>query len=201
MLELGHIDGGRGFLRDAGALDRGDRQRVRPERTTSVVRALLAREQRDAAAGHQLRARGAPRARRSRRSSAFHFYAMAIEAAARVDAGEMHAATLLATTALGAVETLQGCEYGLEIRVALRRRAQARGLAAGARARTSAPSTTRTRSSQGDPRPAPPQALRRSVRHASLGARSTPTPRVPLLDGRQRGRSHETSEQPASASR
>ena len=28
-----------------------------------------------------------------------------------------HAATLLATTALGAVEALQGCEYGLEIRV------------------------------------------------------------------------------------
>ena len=47
---------------------------------------------------------------------AFHFYAMAIEAAARVDLGEMHSATLLATTALGAVENLQGCEYGLEIR-------------------------------------------------------------------------------------
>ena len=29
----------------------------------------------------------------------------------------MHAAVLLATTALGAVETLQGCEYGLEVRV------------------------------------------------------------------------------------
>jgi hypothetical protein len=48
---------------------------------------------------------------------AYHFYAMAVEAAARVDAGEVHAATLLATTALGAVEALQGCEYGLEIRV------------------------------------------------------------------------------------
>jgi hypothetical protein len=47
---------------------------------------------------------------------AFHFYAMGIEAAARVDLGEMHSATLLATTALGAVENLQGCEYGLEIR-------------------------------------------------------------------------------------
>jgi hypothetical protein len=31
--------------------------------------------------------------------------------------GEMHTGTLLATTALGAVETIQGCEYGLEIRV------------------------------------------------------------------------------------
>jgi eukaryotic-like serine/threonine-protein kinase len=47
---------------------------------------------------------------------AFHFYAMAVEAAARVDMGEMHAATLVAATALGAVENLQGCEYGLEIR-------------------------------------------------------------------------------------
>jgi hypothetical protein len=46
----------------------------------------------------------------------FHFYAMAVEAAARVDLGEMHTATLVATTALGAVENLQGCEYGLEIR-------------------------------------------------------------------------------------
>jgi hypothetical protein len=41
---------------------------------------------------------------------------MALEASARVDLGEMHSATLLATTALGAVEHLQGCEYGLEIR-------------------------------------------------------------------------------------
>jgi eukaryotic-like serine/threonine-protein kinase len=48
---------------------------------------------------------------------AFHFYALALEAAARVDAGEMHAATLMATTALGTVQQLQGCEYGLEIRV------------------------------------------------------------------------------------
>ena len=47
----------------------------------------------------------------------FHFYGLALEAQARVDAGEMHSGTLLATTALGVVETLQGCEYGLDIRV------------------------------------------------------------------------------------
>ena len=64
---------------------------------------------------------------------AFHFFATAIEAAGRVDLGEMHAATLLATTALGAVENLQGCEYGLEMRIALRRRAEARRLPASAR--------------------------------------------------------------------
>jgi hypothetical protein len=48
---------------------------------------------------------------------AFHFYAMAIEAAARVDKGEPHMGILLATTAMGAIETLQGSEYGLETRV------------------------------------------------------------------------------------
>jgi hypothetical protein len=47
---------------------------------------------------------------------AFHFYAMAIEAAARVDIGEQHTAILLATTTMGAIETLQGSEYGLETR-------------------------------------------------------------------------------------
>jgi hypothetical protein len=47
----------------------------------------------------------------------FHFYGLAVEAVARAEAGELHSATLLATTALGAVETLQGCEYGLEVRV------------------------------------------------------------------------------------
>jgi hypothetical protein len=46
----------------------------------------------------------------------FHFYAMAIEAAARVDIGEQHTAILLATTTLGAIETLQGSEYGMETR-------------------------------------------------------------------------------------
>jgi tetratricopeptide (TPR) repeat protein len=58
-------------------------------------------------------------ARRSAETQAlvsFHYYALALEAAARADAGEFHTATLLATTALGSVETLQGCEYGLELR-------------------------------------------------------------------------------------
>jgi hypothetical protein len=47
---------------------------------------------------------------------AFHFYAMAVEARARVDIGEHHTGILLATTALGAIETIQGSEYGLETR-------------------------------------------------------------------------------------
>jgi hypothetical protein len=41
---------------------------------------------------------------------------MAIEARARVDMGEEHTGILLATTALGAIDTLQGSEYGLATR-------------------------------------------------------------------------------------
>jgi serine/threonine protein kinase/tetratricopeptide (TPR) repeat protein len=81
----------------------------------SIVRALLgrARHEPDVALHHAAIAR---RGAEKMALVAFHFYGMAIEAAARVDLGEVHAATLVATTALGAVENLQGCEYGLEIR-------------------------------------------------------------------------------------
>jgi hypothetical protein len=47
---------------------------------------------------------------------AYHFYAMAVEAASRVEIGEQHTGILLATTAMGAIETIQGSEYGLETR-------------------------------------------------------------------------------------
>lgn len=81
-----------------------------------VVGAAVARYRRDAPLAIQ-RALAARRSAEPQALVAYHFYAFAVEAAARVDAGEVHAATLLATTALGAVEALQGCEYGLEIRV------------------------------------------------------------------------------------
>jgi hypothetical protein len=48
---------------------------------------------------------------------AFHFYAMAIEAVSRVDIGEQHTGILLATTTLGAMETIPGSEYALASRV------------------------------------------------------------------------------------
>ncbi len=47
---------------------------------------------------------------------AFHFYSMAVEAISRVDAKENHTGILLATTALGAIEAVQGSEYGLATR-------------------------------------------------------------------------------------
>jgi len=114
-LEAGDLELADQLLGDAAALNAatGNRYDSTYER---VVRAALSR------------ARGEPRsaiayaaeARREAEHQAlvsFQFYGLAIEAAARVDAGETHAAMLLATTALGSVENLQGCEYGLDIRV------------------------------------------------------------------------------------
>jgi serine/threonine protein kinase/tetratricopeptide (TPR) repeat protein len=112
--ELGDLETAEGYLKDAGALIAAT-QNAYDRTYESVVRAILARARR-----HPHEAlENALLARRNAEDMAlvaFHFYAMAIEAAARVDLGEMHSATLLATTALGAVENLQGCEYGLEIR-------------------------------------------------------------------------------------
>jgi eukaryotic-like serine/threonine-protein kinase len=103
----------------------------------NVVAAALARYRRDAPEAIHC-ALSARRSAEQQALVAYHFYAFAVEAAARVDAGEVHAATLLATTALGAVEALQGCEYGLEIRVlcadALKRAASPQAPAARQRA-------------------------------------------------------------------
>jgi len=115
LLELGDVDGAETFIREAAQLTlaTGNAYDITH---AAVVGGALARYRRDA----PMAIHNALSARRSAEQQAlvaYHFYAMAVEAAARVDAGEVHAATLLATTALGAVEALQGCEYGLEIRV------------------------------------------------------------------------------------
>jgi tetratricopeptide (TPR) repeat protein len=114
MTELGDLDAAEGHLTDAGALITAT-QNAYDRTYENVVRAVFAgaRRQPKEALEHALAAR---RSAEKMALVAFHFYAMAIEASARVDLGEMHSATLLATTALGAVENLQGCEYGLEIR-------------------------------------------------------------------------------------
>jgi serine/threonine protein kinase/tetratricopeptide (TPR) repeat protein len=114
MTELGDLDAAEGYLSDAGALITAT-QNAYDRTYENVVRAIFARARRQPhdALDHALAAR---RSAEDMALVAFHFYAMAIEGAARVDLGEMHSATLLATTALGAVENLQGCEYGLEIR-------------------------------------------------------------------------------------
>ena len=112
--ELGTFAAAESFVADASALTAVTGNAY--DRThESVVRAQLARARRqpNEAVHHALLARHSAE---NMALVAFHFFAMSIEAAARVDLGEMHAATLLATTALGAVENLQGCEYGLEVR-------------------------------------------------------------------------------------
>jgi len=115
MIEQGELGPAESFVRDAAALNAATGSAYVATHE-AVVQAVLSRARRDAPAaiGHAVRAR---RLAEDLALVSFHFYALALEAAARVDAGEMHAAVLLATTALGAVETLQGCEYGLEVRV------------------------------------------------------------------------------------
>ena len=115
LLELGDVDAAESWIKEAAALTEATGNAYDITHA-AVVGGALARYRRDA----PMAIHNALSARRSAEHQAlvaYHFYAMAVEAAARVDAGEVHAATLLATTALGAVEALQGCEYGLEIRV------------------------------------------------------------------------------------
>jgi len=113
--ELGELGEAETYLRDAGNIVRAT-ENAYDQTYAHVVHATLARAERrpDDAVDHAVLAR---RDAESMALVAFHFYAMATEAAARVDLGEMHTAMFLATTALGAVENLQGCEYGLEVRV------------------------------------------------------------------------------------
>jgi tetratricopeptide (TPR) repeat protein len=115
LIEEGELEAADTFVRDAAALNAviGSAYVTTHE---AIVRAALALARREP----RVTIAEAGRARRLAEQLAlvsFHFYALALEAAARVDVGENHAATLLATTALGAVENLQGCEFGLEIRV------------------------------------------------------------------------------------
>ncbi len=81
-----------------------------------ILRALIAREMGDPATS-VMYAFDARQVAEAQAYVAFHFYAMAIEASSRVEIGEQHTGILLATTALGAMETIQGSEYGLATRV------------------------------------------------------------------------------------
>lgn len=80
-----------------------------------ILRAVLARQSGDSSTA-VMKAFDARQAAEAQAYVAFHFYAMAVEAVARVEVGEVHTGILLATTAMGAIETLQGSEYGLHTR-------------------------------------------------------------------------------------
>ncbi|MEM9691698.1 MAG: tetratricopeptide repeat protein, partial [Myxococcota bacterium] len=80
-----------------------------------AVEALLSHRDED----HYLAADYAARARQLAESQglvSYHVFATSVEAAARVASGEVQAGVLLATTALGAVEAMEGSEYGTKVR-------------------------------------------------------------------------------------
>ncbi|MBX3183182.1 MAG: protein kinase [Polyangiaceae bacterium] len=114
LLEAGDVDAAQNLVGDAGAL-------IAVTSSTydsvheRILRALLARHAGDSGTA-VMHAFDARQAAEPQAYVAFHFFAMAIEAAARADIGEHHMAILLATTAMGAIGTVQGSEYGLETR-------------------------------------------------------------------------------------
>jgi len=114
LLEVGEIESATELVGDAGALTAvtGSAYDAVHEK---ILRALLARSSGDSG-GAVMHAFDARQVAEAQAYVAFHFYAMAIEAVARVDIGELHTGILLATTAMGAIETIQGSEYGLETR-------------------------------------------------------------------------------------
>ena len=114
LLDLGDVAAADTFVGDAGALTAvtGSAYDSVHEK---ILRALLARVTDDSGSAVMF-AFDARQAAEAQAYVAYHFYAMAVEAAARADIGESHTGILLATTALGAIETIQGSEYGLETR-------------------------------------------------------------------------------------
>lgn len=114
LLETGDLAAADTLVGDAGALTTvtGSAYDSVHEK---ILRALLARATGDSGAA-VMHAFDARQSAEAQAYVAFHFYAMAVEAAARVDIGEHHTGILLATTALGAMDTIRGSEYGLETR-------------------------------------------------------------------------------------
>lgn len=114
LAEHGDVDAAHVFCGDAGALNAVTNSAYDSVHER-IVRALLARATGDSGVA-VMNAYDARQAAESQALVSFNLYATAIEAAARVDIGEAHTAILLATTAFGAVETIQGSEFGLEVR-------------------------------------------------------------------------------------
>ncbi|WP_437602579.1 protein kinase domain-containing protein [Sorangium sp. So ce590] len=113
LLEAGDLDAAHTLCADAGALIAvtGSVYDMIHERN---VRGLLAKVQGDVQ-GAIANASEARQLAESQGLMSYHAYATAIEAGARVDAGEVHSGVLLARTALGAVEA-GSSEYGIEVR-------------------------------------------------------------------------------------
>ena len=145
-IEYGQREQAETFIASAETINRATANAY--DRThTNIARAAILRLTGNPGRAAEV-ALGARREAEQQALVAFHFAALAVEALSRVDVGELHSGTLLATTALGSVETLQGCEYGLEIRMmcaaALRRASSPQAAGAAARAREFAAATLQT---------------------------------------------------------
>ncbi len=114
LLEAGDVDAAHTLVGDAGALVAvtGSVYDLVHER---IIRACLARLGGDAQSAIAF-ASEARQTAEAQGLMSFHLYATAVEAASRLDAGELHTGVLLARTALGAVESCGGSEYGVEVR-------------------------------------------------------------------------------------
>jgi len=114
MIEIGDWEAAEPLIGDAGALA-AVTQNPYDAVHEKIVRALFARAsgQKEQAVLYAFEARHSAEAQAY---VSFLFYAMAIEAVARVELGENHNGILLATMAMGALETLQGTEYGIQTR-------------------------------------------------------------------------------------
>jgi tetratricopeptide (TPR) repeat protein len=114
LIEAGDLDAAHVFCGDAAALNAvtGNAYDSVYER---IVRAQLSRAAGDgrSAAAFALEAR---RAAETQALLSFNLIATAVEAIARVETGEAYPGVLLASNALGAVDEVQGTEYGLAIR-------------------------------------------------------------------------------------
>ena len=114
LIERGDLEAAKRVFGDASALAAVSGS-VYDKVHQLIVHALIARAERDpmAAAAYASEAR---QLAEGQALVSYHVYGTAIEAAARVDIGDAQAGTLLATTALGAVEGMEASEYGIEVR-------------------------------------------------------------------------------------
>lgn len=114
LIESGNLSDAETLLQEAAAINvvTGSAYDAAHEK---IVRALLSRARGDSASA-VMHAFDARQVAEAQAYVAYHFYAMAIEAGSRVDIGEQHTGILLATTTLGALETITGSQYALASR-------------------------------------------------------------------------------------
>ncbi len=115
-IELGEISRAKQLIGDASALATISGN-IYDRIHQLILHAIIARHEQDAvtAAAYAAEAR---QLADGQALVSYHVFATAIEAVARVESGDIQAGILLATTAMGAVEAMEGSEYAVEVRSA-----------------------------------------------------------------------------------